>query len=904
MDQFNKDAQLEDILNRIHGTSQTGNTSQIPGADLYYGDAYQQGNQDFENMLPYGEDTYTDLNMYQQGYSEGGYDYQQYDTMGGTDAFDRQNGYYQPDPYQQNDYYNAEYSQPVYYDTNPSISFGNLNVDTTRAARSQQTQGFGTSAFNEYTGAIAPPVNNAFDYSSPYSDRNPATHPIFTQQFDTQPLRTNEVPPGQLPRVETGMFERIDLSVDSDILDQSKKTLLDVEGKSDEEDFKDFFSDAVIAGKRQEKKTKFLSSIAGKLNKKPKKQKSKKKKGADVDESDDIFSAGTGEFVQVNFDDNEFSEQEQLESKGERTSVFDDELPEEHPIEFEFTDEKQTESVIALLVSKNIKNALKLATAVVIFISLVVLNLAVEYNYNFLYDITSDPQAFYALNAVLILGAFLLNYSVVLKGFINLFTFKADMSSALVYSFLFAFAQPLLYLVFSSDITKPLVTAVSALVIVCYSAGQFLNSQRILNNMRFIADGGEKYAAAPLYNQQLTERITRGVEVDSSSVLVKRKTSFTDDFLFHSNSLDPDNESVYKVATIVLIVNILCGAITYILTSSPADVVTTLALSSALSVPCFAGLVSFAPFFKMQSDIKNHEVMVPGFSAIEDVVDAGCVVVEGHDLYEKSQIKLHGIKTFEKERIDMAILYAASVLIQSCDTMSGVFLNVIQNKTEMLFEVDSVVYEDGLGYSFWVGKERIILGNRELLATHEVQIPSRDYENRYTHKSTRDAIYLAVSGKLSAMFILSYNPSPDVAQVVHGLEKEGVSLLVRTRDFNITPEKVSRNYGIPRAMVSVIREVDLFDLSRFTEYAPHTTSSITFTGKLINYFKGIKGCYNVRNAIKITGILELSSMLVGITIALAMSIWGAVFSIGSLSALLFQLAWLAAMLGYSFIRRY
>ncbi len=901
MDQFNKDAQLEDILNRINqGNVQPGNFPPIPGAELYQNTAGQNYN-DYDNMLPYGEDSYTDFGVEETQYSE--YEEYQYDDNYSYDEanpFDMtQNGQYVDSENDQN-YYNSGYQPEETYQNQNTVQFGNLNINTTRSGR-YNTQSFGVAEYTEYTGAVANPINQ----TPQYENKNPATHQIFTQQINLQPLKAGEIPPGQLPRVETGMFERIDLSVDRDILDQSKKTLLDVDGKAGKEDFKDFFSDTVIAGKRQEKKSQFLSGIAGKLKKSPTKNKKTKKgkKGAPLNENDDIFVSPTGEFVQVNL------EQEDLfgaTNSQEKTKplVFEDEQIAQDVPEFEFTDEAQTETVIAMLVSKNTKNVLKFVTSLIIFTILLVLNLTVEFSLNFVPDIVNDGVIFYTLNAGLLLGALLLNYSIILPGFLKLLTFRADLSSIVIYSFIFSFIQPVLYIFLSEDTTKILTAPVSALVICCYNFGQFLNSLRILNNMRFIADGGEKYASAPLYNTQLTERITRGVEVDSSSVLIKRKTSFTDDFLFHSNSYDADNESVYKVGTIVLIVNLICGVITYVLTSNVVDVVATIALSSAFAAPCIGGVVSFAPFFKMHKDIKQHEAMVPGFSAIEDVVEAGCVVVEGHDLYEKGQIKLHGIKTFEKERIDMAILYAASVLIQSCDTMSGVFLNVIQNKTEILFEVDSVVYEDGLGYSFWVGKERVILGNRELLGTHEIQVPSRDYENRYTNKSTRDAIYLSVSGKLSAMFILSYSPSPEVAGVVHGLEKEGVSLLVRTRDFNITPDKISRNYNIPRAMVSVIREVDLYDLSRFTEYAPHTTSSITFTGKLVNYFKGIKGCYNVRNAVRITNITELASMLVGITVALVMTIWGAVFSMGILSALLFQTAWLALVLGYSFIRKY
>ena len=52
--------------------------------------------------------------------------------------------------------------------------------------------------------------------------------------------------------------------------------------------------------------------------------------------------------------------------------------------------------------------------------------------------------------------------------------------------------------------------------------------------------------------------------------------------------------------------------------------------------------------------------------AMEQLGRANMVVVGARDLVPGASVRLHGIKTFEKERIDLAILYAASVLIAGC----------------------------------------------------------------------------------------------------------------------------------------------------------------------------------------------------------------------------------------------
>ena len=48
-------------------------------------------------------------------------------------------------------------------------------------------------------------------------------------------------------------------------------------------------------------------------------------------------------------------------------------------------------------------------------------------------------------------------------------------------------------------------------------------------------------------------------------------------------------------------------------------------------------------------------------------------------------VQLHGIKTFEKERIDLAILYAASVLESNCETLRDIFMAILQNDKKTAF---------------------------------------------------------------------------------------------------------------------------------------------------------------------------------------------------------------------------
>ena len=46
--------------------------------------------------------------------------------------------------------------------------------------------------------------------------------------------------------------------------------------------------------------------------------------------------------------------------------------------------------------------------------------------------------------------------------------------------------------------------------------------------------------------------------------------------------------------------------------------------------------------------------------------------------------------------------------------------------------MEGVKQEAGYGFTAWVDHNRIILGNRAMMARHDIELPSMDYENRYT----------------------------------------------------------------------------------------------------------------------------------------------------------------------------
>ena len=122
---------------------------------------------------------------------------------------------------------------------------------------------------------------------------------------------------------------------------------------------------------------------------------------------------------------------------------------------------------------------------------------------------------------------------------------------------------------------------------------------------------------------------------------------------------------------------------------------------------------------------------------------------------------------------------------------------------KLLLPVEALSYEDRLGLSAWINEKRILVGNAQLLRNHSVKAPDDSFEKKYTEDGKR-VIYLSVEGQLAAMLVVSYYPSAPVKKGLNALVNQGITVLVTSRDSNITEEFIESSFGTGKNGVRVL----------------------------------------------------------------------------------------------------
>lgn len=449
-----------------------------------------------------------------------------------------------------------------------------------------------------------------------------------------------------------------------------------------------------------------------------------------------------------------------------------------------------------------------------------------------------------------------------------------------------------------------LFAGIAVLVLTFNCLGKRLRATAILENFR-VASAGLDHSAAYVLDggHEVAYNISGGLEEENPSILLSRPTALVKGFLRQSFSQRWSDRLGRILGWVILAVAAALGVFSYVQSSDLMQAISALAAVFCLAAPFSSTLLAAVPSLLLQMGTTKVGAVVPGWSAIEELGGVNVVMAGAQDIFPPGSVHLRGIKTFEKERVDLAILYAASVLVESCPTLHEVFLAVIQGKSEMLFKVENLLEEPGRGFSAWVENNRVVIGTREMLQKHGIDPPAVELEMKFTQGGYLP-VYLAVSGRLFAMFIIGYTPDTEVQDTLDGLIKSGVSLLVKSEDMNVTNELIERVYQLPGGVVKVLGKKELDLLEPLQAYLPESEGVMTHMGSFASFIGGMRAAAGCAAAERMSGIVQAASVGLACVIAFLLVYSGSLATLAMGIAILYQLGWSVLVSALPFARRY
>ncbi len=435
-------------------------------------------------------------------------------------------------------------------------------------------------------------------------------------------------------------------------------------------------------------------------------------------------------------------------------------------------------------------------------------------------------------------------------------------------------------------------------VIVCgalflNTLGKLLLVRRVNKNFHYVTSPDKKYSVDKFDDHNTALQMAEGVTLDAPEIAYQRETDFLKNFLRLSYSDDPSDRSSQFLAPVLFCASLVLFLV-MLLFIQPHDVssaLTAFAAATCVSVPMMNMLSVNLPLSRISKVAAQCGGMVIGFPAVQYYADTNAAMVDAKDLFPKGSVILNGIKTFGNAQMDDAIVDAAALMHDAGGPLSSLFGQIIQSRSEAMPKVENVQYEDGMGISGWVGGRRVFIGNRRLMEHHNVTPPSESLEAKYI-QGGKQLAYLSVSGELVAMFIVTYRADRHRTMELQRMEDNGISLIVRSNDPNVTAPFVATLFGLDVHTVRVLPERlgQVYKaLVKKSEKESHAL--IATNGKPSTMMRLITACVRQRANISLAVVLQNVGAVLGFVLVAFLCCQKGMQQVSTLSLVVYEAFW-------------
>ena len=470
------------------------------------------------------------------------------------------------------------------------------------------------------------------------------------------------------------------------------------------------------------------------------------------------------------------------------------------------------------------------------------------------------------LNAIILCVCVVACYVPIINGLIPLRHFKANSDTSLAVASFAGILQAFVSFFSPQSFINGYLHYYTTLVILgllLNCIGRMLIITRVHDNFKFIMKNPELYAGKIYTDERNAKRMFMGAPLNKPLIAYRKKTKFLSNFLQLSYAPDPSENIASKIAPITSVVAIVAALLYAFIGGGVAEGASAFVLFAIILTPVCQLVAVNLPIKKLCSAVVKKGSMVTSYESVKQFCDTNAIIVDANDLYPSGTVTMSGIKTFSGSKVDDAIRGAAAVMFAVKAPMSSMFDNIIKSKRDTLPHVESVIYEDGLGLVGWVAGQRILLGNRRLLEAHGIKVPSVEYEKKYTDKS-KQAVYLSLGGELVAMFIVTYKGSSYIAEELRNLEQNGVTILVRTIDSNITQDRIAEDFGVFYRSVKIL-PTGLGNITKEMTDTPdeETRAYIATKGGIQSFARAISGCIRIKSNVTLSIFLQMAGIILG-----------------------------------------
>lgn len=306
-------------------------------------------------------------------------------------------------------------------------------------------------------------------------------------------------------------------------------------------------------------------------------------------------------------------------------------------------------------------------------------------------------------------------------------------------------------------------------------------------------------------------------------------------------------------------------------------------LTAALPVGGF--LACCRPFNILAYRLSKAGAAICGWRGAKILSGEAGIVMEDNDLFPAANISMNGMKMFSDLPVRQVVGYATAVVQAAGSGLLPLFEAVMKEENGRRYSVDTFRQYEGGGVGAEIRGDVVLLGSLAFMRLMGVQVPEGT--------RVQSAVYISVNRELVGVFALSYAPAPGTKSGLHQvLRSSGLTPILATRDFMITPSLVKKRYKVPADRLEFPMVAERAKLSAAEAGAGGLQGALMARDSFTGFASAVTGGRQLRRTVHRAVLVALLAGIIGMGLLFLLTYLGADSAASAVNLLLYQLLWL------------
>lgn len=563
----------------------------------------------------------------------------------------------------------------------------------------------------------------------------------------------------------------------------------------------------------------------------------------------------------------------------------------------EFTDPTKRKEIFSRLI--NIRKGLIIKTAAISLIGVILLlmniitSLSAAMNNGFFTVFGSSTVIYNSVNLFALLVCTVLMFDDIKKGLFSVLKLRPKTDSVLLAVYAGALAQNIsaYFTLLKSESDFHLLTSAAILLSVPVLISKIFYCDSTRHCFKAAAATSDKSYLRTISDENIIASLLKDRSNTEKNVVYAGKTRFISDFLKKCAGGAFSAQASSKAVAISMAAALIALAVSLVTSGSLTYAFGCFTMCAALAFPVSSLVFTGFMLSAENSTLSVKSSFISSFSDAHSFCSIDDIVLSGSDIFSAEVTDVTCSKNVSQKQAE----FCAAVLTSGTDgILKKAFARFSEGYEDRFPETESLRYEDKMGVSAWISDCKVLLGTKDYLVNHNVQLPDENSVPFMLGENVKP-LFLAIEGHFAAVFSVKYTCNTLAAKSLAELTSNGANILIGIQDPNITEEFAEKLLSLHENSLRIIKNdvYESFSAQKNTVTDSENTG-IVFSDSFDSFCRTMAGAIKLEKVKKVSKTLCEVGALAGALFSLILVFTSAAGIVNSWVAVILQLLWILA----------